>query len=213
MEESLRMLLIHSFYVGNSEMIYIPCHTGCSFISEWHAHRFSGTVRFSSYGKPHVPLSHSVTSFKPVTWVLKNRFWKGNNIHNECRTVPSTHSRSIACKTTVYVTVAVAIAIGIPFRLGFLCVLRFRLVLFDSSNWIEHTIPIHCVIYLVSSVCSTLNENWFVHFCCVFYYHLCLCFAGWTNFLCWIHCLCLAHGFSSSTECKIFQLGSRFGAN
>lgn len=74
-----------------------------------------------------------------------------------------------------------------------------------GSNWIEHTIPIHCVIYLVSSVCSTLNENWFVHFCCVFYYHLCLCFAGWTNFLCSIHCLRLAHGFSSSTEWDIFS--------
>lgn len=82
-----------------------------------------------------------------------------------------------------------------------------------GSNWIEHTIPIHCVIYLVSSVCSTLNENWFVHFCCVFYYHLCLCFAGWTNFLCSIHCLRLAHGFSSSTEWDIFQLGSKFGVN
>lgn len=212
MEESLRMLLIHSFYVGNSEMIYIPCHTGCSFISEWHAHRFSGTVRFSSYGKPHVPLSHSniiQTRYMSIEKSLLKR-----QQHTQRIAYGAFHSLSFnRMWTTVYVTVAVAIAIGIPFRLGFLCALRFRLVLFDSSNWIEHTIPIHCVIYLVSSVCSTLNENWFVHFCCVFYYHLCLCFAGWTNFLCWIHCLCLAHGFSSSTECKIFQLGSRFGAN
>lgn len=64
-----------------------------------------------------------------------------------------------------------------------------------------------CCCYLSSfvRVHCTLNENWFVHFCCVFYYHLCLCFAGWTNFLCWIHCLCLAHGFSSSTEWKFFS--------
>lgn len=139
MEESLRMLLIHSFYVGNSEMIYIPCHTGCSFISEWHAHRFSGTVRFSSYGKPHVPLSHSVTSFKPVTWVLKNRFWKGNNIHNGLHTVPSTHSRSIACERQSMLLLLLLLLLVFHFAWGFFVYCAF--VWSSSTRRIESNTP------------------------------------------------------------------------